>query len=744
MRTHVWCRLAVLLIGGSLLVGCGGSEETVSVPVVERPSDTLAAEDTLEAAPIEAVSIPSRYDTVQARRFDRGRMWTFENPPAEHFRNAYGVSPDDDWLTTAKRGALRFGEGCSASFVSPNGLVMTNHHCARDHVTDLQREGEALLENGFYASIPDDERRAPNLHVDQLVETEDVTTRIFDGLRQGRGAEAQAREQRVESLQEKLTAKASAEDSTLRVEIKGLYRGAKYTAYTYRRYQDVRLVMVPELQLGYFGGTADNFTYPRYALDVAFFRVYTPAGNPLQPEHHFSWATEGAQRGDPVFAVGHPGSTSRLQMVSQLEYEQDHDLPGRLDALRTRSNLLESYINSQPDSADRYDLRNTYFSIENTIKGQTGQLRGLRNEYLLARRGAAVQALQDSILAVDSLRQRYGQLIARIGRLQRSKAVMADKAAAFATFANLELGSRILVRALHGYYYDFLSTRGAPRDRLQGIREDAEKVVDWPPGLEETFLLAQFKEIREAYGDSHPTVQKLFKERTPEELAARLVERSALMDSTAFLTLLDEGYRTSDDPSVPVIEALAPLFLNTNRQMQDVRGTERTLNARLSRARLAVYGTRFPPDATGSLRLSGGRVQPYRYNGTTAPPFTTFNGLYDRYFSHNQEAWSLPAQWVTAADSLDLGTPLNLVSTVDITGGSSGSPLLNEDLEVVGVVFDSNMEALPNQYLYRNQSARAVAVDARGILEALRTVYDADRLVQELTSNEQSTGGSEN
>ncbi|WP_103019936.1 S46 family peptidase [Salinibacter altiplanensis] len=737
MRTSIGRFVVILGVGAALLTGCGGSGGTTSVPVVERPEQSEPVDDTLEAtATPAAVSIPSAYDTVQAQRFDRGRMWTFENVPTAYFRNTYGFAPDEEWRTRAKRGALRFGSGCSASFVSARGLVMTNHHCAREHITDVSRDGEGLLKNGFYAAARVEERPAPNLYVDQLVGTENVTGTVYGGLREGRAAGAQAREQRVESLQEKLTAEASERDSSLRVEIKALYRGARYTAYTYRRYEDVRLVMAPELQLGYFGGTEDNFTYPRYALDVAFFRVYAPDGEPLRPEHHFSWDEEGARSNEPVFAVGHPGSTSRLDMVSQLEYQRDHELPRRLETLRTRGDLLDRYIRRRPDSSDRYDLRNIYFSIENTIKGQTGQLRGLQDSYLLARRGAAVQALQDSILAVDSLRQSYGKIVGRIEGLQQSKVVMAEKAGAFVTFANLELGARILVRALHGYYYDFLRTRGAPPDRLAAIREDAEQVSDWPPGLEKEFLVAQFEEIRSAYGTDHPTVQRLFRTRTPEEVATRLVEESALMDSTRFLSLLDEGYRKSDDPSVPVIEALAPMFLNTNRQMQDVRASERTLNARLSQARLSVYGPTFPPDATRSLRLSDGRVRSYSYNGTTAPSFTTFNGLYDRHFSRDEAAWALPAQWRMAVDSIDLGTPLNLVSTVDIAGGSSGSALLNEDLEVVGVVFDSNMEALPNEYLYRRQGARAVAVDARGILEALRTVYGADRLVEEITTDE--------
>jgi len=731
MRLSLQSLCAALLTAG-LLAGCGGSGGTVSVPVVERPAPAFSPPDTAEAA-APPVPVPSAYDTVQAQRLDRGRMWSLQNPPTERFRDAYGVELTDAWLTKAQRGALKFGDGCSASFVSPNGLVMTNHHCAREHIAAASRAGEGLLDDGFYAERRSQERRAGDLHVDQLVEVRDVTQRVFEGLRQGREAGTQARGRRVESLQEQMTATATARDSTLRVEVDALHQGARYTAYTYRRYEDVRLVMAPELRVGYFGGTADNFTYPRYVLDVAFFRVYAPDGTPLQPAHHFAWAQEGAAPGDPVFAVGHPASTSRQQTVAQLDHEREKALPSRLEALRTRSRLLQAYIAQHPDSAARYDLRNAYFTMANTAKSLEGQLRGLHDPYLRARRGAAVQALQDSIRAVDSLRQQYGQLVGQIDRLQQSKAVLADKAGAFVTFANLELGARVLVRALHAYYYDFLRVRGAPPDRVEALRDDAAQVRNWPPALERRFLVAQFEELRAAYGPDHPTIRRLFTKRTPEALADRLVETSALMDSTAFMALLDEGYRKS------VIEALAPMFLNTNRQMQDIRNTEQMFGARLARARVSVYGARFPPNATGSLRLSGGRVQGYRYNGTMAPPFTTFHGLYDRYAAHNQDAWALPPRWRTAVDSLELGTPFNLVSTVDISGGSSGSPLLNADQEVVGVVFDSNVEALPNEYLYRTRGARAVAVDARGILEALRTVYNADRLVQELTATESAS-----
>jgi hypothetical protein len=278
---------------------------------------------------------------------------------------------------------------------------------------------------------------------------------------------------------------------------------------------------------------------------------------------------------------------------------------------------------------------------------------------------------------------------------------------------------------------------------VQNIRDDAEEIVNWPDGLEQSFLKAQLRDIRAAYGADHPALQRIFRTRSLDSLAAHLVTNSALTDSSRFSALLDEGYLKSDDPSVPVIEALAPLFLNVSRQMDDLRQSEETLNRRLSKVRLAVYGATISPDATFSLRVSDGVVKSYQANGTAVPAFTNFHGLYDKYRSREGSDWALPDRWVRSADSLDRDTPLNLVSTTDISGGSSGSPLLNRDLEVVGLVFDSNMEALPNEYLYRAASARAIAVDVRGILEALDAMYGATRLVDELTTGRRASVSAE-
>lgn len=716
--------LGVLL----LIAACGAPRNVVEV--TERatlPTDTVAeaTDDTLS----NTVSIPSGYDTVSVGRFDRGKLWPFEQLPVDHFRSAYGVEADTGWQAKARGAALRFGESCSASFVSGQGLVMTNHHCAREAISRASHTGESLLEQGFYADSLNQERSVSDLHVDALVRIEEVTSRVTK--KNKRRPQGGSRGQRVERIEDAMTEKAKKQDDRLRVEIVKFYGGAKYSAYTYRRYDNVRLVMAPERSVGFFGGASDNFTYPRFSFDIAFFRVYTEEGIPLRPEHHFEWDVGGAEPGDPVFVVGNPASTDRLATVSQLKYKRDHELPAKLEMFRKRRDFLESYVANNPGAVAQYDLRNVLFSVRNEIKSIEGKLNGLTDPYLLARRGAALRALQDTISAVDSLQQYMGT-IGKVKRLQESKRILSDKHSAFLTFSNKDLGSRLFVRAVHAYYYDFLRMRGASPERVRAIRNDAEDVKDWPAKLEHAFIVAQLKEIRAAYGASHPTMQRLFQKRSPSEWASHLIEKSALMDAGAFEKLLDEGYRKSEDVSVSVIESLAPLYLNVSRQMEDIQQREEKLNGHLSRVRRAIYGDQIPPDATFSPRISGGIVKGYDQNGSAVPPYTTFQGMYDRHQARDAEAWSLPERWQRSPEAFDVNTPLNIVSTNDVSGGNSGSPLLNKDLEIVGVVFDSNMEALPNEYLYRNQSARAISVDVRGIVEALRDLYGATRLLNEM------------
>ena len=722
-----------------LLAGCTTSRETAVVVDRPSPEETVQtpiapAETTLALTPL-----PANYDTVQARRFDQGKMWTFDNPPVEYFEEEYGFSPDEDWFEEARLGALRFADYCSASFVSPRGLVMTNHHCARESITKVSREGENLLDEGFYASGLSAEREVEGLVLEQLVAMEDVTGRVTKGL--GKLANdadrASSIQQRMNQIGRQMTRQAASRDSSLRVEVIELYDGAKYSAYTFRQYEDVRLVMAPDRKVAFFGGEADNFTYPRYALDMSFFRVYGEDGEPLQIDHYFPWSEDGAWEGDVVFVVGNPGSTSRLNMVSQLEFERDVSLPQRLSVLRSRAEILKEYLDTHPEQAEEYDLRNTYFSLMNNIKSSEGQLGGLRDPELMARRVAAEREIQKSIAESDTLAQRYGDIFSEMQAVQRSKEAVAAQSGAFAGFGNPTLSSHILTRALYGYIYALSQQRGAPQGRLEELRKEALKIEDWPAALEVQYIAARLRALQDYLSSSDPTLRSLLRGRTPLARAKQIVAGTALTDSSRFAEILGDGYMSSDDSTVPFIKALAPLYFTMGRELSSFQAREARLEAQLARARFALFGTGVPPDASFSLRIADGRVRGYEYNGTRAPAHTTFFGMYNHHYTYGPNSdWGLPSHWLTPPSGFEREDELNLVSTNDITGGNSGSPLLNRSLEIVGLVFDSNIEALPNEYLYRDGEARAISVDSRGMLEALDDIYDADRLVLELTEGE--------
>src|SRR3989449_5821671 len=351
-------------------------------------------------------------------RFDAGKMWTFDNPPLDYFQEAYGFRPDSAWLARARLGALRFATYCSASFVSPHGLVLTNHHCSRENAGGVMRPGENFDSTGFYAATPAEERRVPGLFVDQLLSVADVTARMDSALRGVTGDEAlaRARDQAIDALGERLT--AAARDSTVSVQVVSLYEGAQYSAYTYRRYGDVGLVLVPELGMGYFGGDDDNFTYPRYDLDFALYRVYDASGKPLEAPSYFRWSRAGTSDGDAVFVVGNPGSTSRLETVAQLEHTRDVQLSATLDILKSRIAALEAFSRAAPAEAAARRVATDIFSYANSVKAYEGQLAGLRDPVLLGRRRlgeaafrteigrrppiAAQAALFDSIAAVEA------------------------------------------------------------------------------------------------------------------------------------------------------------------------------------------------------------------------------------------------------------------------------------------------------------------------------------------------------
>ena len=677
-------------------------------------------------------------DTVQAGPFDNGKMWTFDAPPREYLTETYGFTPDDGWFERARLGAVRI-PSCSASFVSPHGLLMTNHHCARDFVVQVTADGENLLDDGFYAPSLEEERAVEEFDVDQLQEILDVTDEVeaaLVGLSDPQARSA-ARDSVTESISERLVEERGGEDGGYEVEVISLYNGGLYSAYVFRRYTNVKLVMAPELRMGYFGGDADNFTYPRYALDMSFFRVYDDEGQPLDTPEHFSWSEAGVSEGDLIFIIGNPGSTTRLQTVAELEFRRDVESPATLDFIDRRIAALEEYLESHGDSEGVDEVRNALFGLLNSQKAFTGILEGLQDPYILARRADTQADFVAEVGKDPALSERVLPLLDELETLQDRKGEVAAEFAAYAGLGSPDYESSLMLRTLAAFQYFVAGQQGAGADVTDGFLEELRGVENRPAELDEVLLRSRFEDMVQALGEDDASVQAVLQGRTPDGAAAALLANSLMADSAAAEeALLGGTLNPVAEPAFAMLQGMLGSFIPFQQVVAEVLPREEEIAAVLGRARFDVYGTRVPPDATFSLRLADGVVSGYPYNGTRAPAYTTLYGLFDRHYSYaGNEDWTLPDRWL-AAEDLDLTTPMNFASTADIIGGNSGSPVVNRDLEIVGLVFDGNIESLPGDYIYLPELNRAVAVDGRGILEALDEVYDADRIVLELTDGQ--------
>ncbi|MEJ2540295.1 MAG: S46 family peptidase, partial [Gemmatimonadota bacterium] len=473
--------------------------------------------------------------------------------------------------------------------------------------------------------------------------------------------------------------------------------------------------------------------------DFALFRLYDADGDPLDSsEWYFPWSTEGIGAGDPIFIVGNPGSTSRLQTVAELLFRRDVGDRLTLEFLERRADALEEFIEAYPDRADEYDLRNDWFGAENSIKAYTGQVEGLYDPVILAKRADTERAFVEAIQSDSILNARYGGLVQQMAALQVQKRELEP---GFGSFLGLTAGgfaSPTLHRALLAYQILTARQNGAPDEAVAGLVAQIDSVSSVPPELDEWLIEARIEEFVEHYGADERWVSAILRGRTPEGTAASIVSNSMLADSAAASDGIRRGLIRADDPAIRFVGLYIPSFLEFQQGYGRVSQQEEAIAAEIGRARYEIYGTDLPPDATFSLRIADGVVRGYEYNGTEAPVHTTFYGMYDRHYSfggmyeEGESPWALPPRWETPPTGLELATPVNFVSTADIIGGNSGSPVLNADLEVVGVVFDGNIESLPGDYIYLPRSNRSVTADARGILAALRHVYQAERIVEEL------------
>ncbi|UCC48505.1 MAG: S46 family peptidase [Gemmatimonadota bacterium] len=722
----VWARMAPVA-ALALAVGCGARATAVTEP-------TPAPEP--EPAPAVSIAAGIDLDTIRAGEFDNGKMWTFEYPPLEYFRETYHFEPDQSWFERVRLGALRI-QGCSASFVSPNGLVLTNHHCARENVSEVSQPGENLLDNGFYARSLDEERESSQT-ADQLIAIKDVTEEVYAALEGTAEAERGAALDEIrEELSERIAEEHGGDEAGILVQVIELWDGAKYSAYVFRRYTNLRLVASPELQLGHFGGDPDNFTYPRYDLDFSFYRIYDTDGNPLKPEHWFNWSDKGVEEGDAVFVIGNPGGSSRLQTVAQLEWRGAVRDKVIYELLGSRADALQAFYDEDPERGEEMDLRNEIFGLLNSEKAFRGMWSGLQNPIYMARRRDSERQFRDAIENDPALSAKYGGLLERMAEIQKQRTPYAADFGAFAALGNPDFDAAALLRAFLAYRYVTASVSGAPQEVLDNLKGRVLAISDQPPSLQRRLLIARLTDFERHLGADSEIGRMILQGRTPEVTADAILASSALADSAQTASVLETGVLTADDPAIQMVATIIERLGAYQTAFQQLGQQEGAIANALGRARFDVYGTSIPPDATFSLRVADGVVKGYEYNGTYAPIYTTFYGLYDHYYSYGPGTdWDLPARWLSPPETLDLATPLNFVLTADVIGGNSGSPVINTDLEVVGLIFDGNIESLPGDYIYDPEVNRAVAVDVRGILEALDDMYDADRLVLELTTGQ--------
>lgn len=676
-------------------------------------------------------------DTVKAGKFDMGKMWTFEYPPLDYFQQEYNFRPTQQWLDHVRKSALRFANYCSASFVSADGLIMTNDHCGRQSVTQVTKEGEDLMRDGFFAQTLADERKVPGLYVDQLVLIKDVTNKIQDAMEKGKtvGEKTAIEDSMISEI------KSSEQDSTgLKISITPLYNGGKYSEYGYKRYNDIRLVFAPETEMGFFGGDPDNFTYPRYDLDCTFFRVYDENGKPLQTEDYFKWSDHGAEPGEAVFVVGNPGSTNRLNTIAQLEYLRDIAYPRTLEMIDNLVDLYSKQMNEQPEKAA--ELQNRMYMFTNSQKAYTGMLKGLRDPVLMQKKKDFERKFKEAVMSNPDLKEKYGDLWDKIADTRNQLRGYSNEL--FALSINPLTTSQFFFVA--NDVIDLANELKLPEDQRDeqytGTELDSTIASIYPGNLnmetQKDLLKDQVKIMDEYLGEDDPLVKKLTGGRTGSNAVDYILNNTVLTDSLKLRNLIAQGpdaILNSNDPFIYFAVHTEDTRSDLRSKVRKITDEESIYSQQLGKALFAVYGTSIPPDATFTLRLADGVVKGFPYNGTIAPPITTFYGLYDRYYSFGKKApWNLPERWINPPSDFDLEVPFNFVATNDIIGGNSGSAVINKDAQIVGLAFDGNIESLPGNFIYDDTENRMVAVHSSGLMEAIKDMYKATRLSDELKS----------
>jgi peptidase S46-like protein len=676
------------------------------------------------------VASPSEIETKLPAGFVKefGTMWTFEAPPLDYWKARYGFTPSKEWLDHVRLASIRL-PNCSSSFVSSRGLVMTNHHCARECITAVSTPDSNFQALGFVAKTQADERKCPGLYVDQLQAIEDVTGKIQSAVTAKAPATQVA--QRNAAISE--LEKSCGEEFTCQVI--SYYQGGLYSLFKFKRFDDLRLVMAPEEAISFFGGDPDNFTYPRYDLDLSLMRVYEN-DKPYEPKDYLKWSKPGPKEGDLVLVTGNPGSTGRLLTVAQMEFLRDVQYPAQLSSYERNLAVLREL--AQRDEATRRAVENDIFSLENSKKAVTGYLSGLQDSSVMAKKRAFERDFRRRIAADPKLKAKYGASWDAIASVTREQAALAKQQRWYS------FGGSPLLNAAGGIIRvpeqeklpDSLRLPQYRGKGLENIKNSILGDVQSDPEQDKQMLQAWLTQASKDLPKNDPYLSAFLGGRSPEVAAEAAVNGTQLADSSARAALLAGGsaaVAASKDPLVLLARRLNPIAMRVQQRAARLNDVGSANAEKVGQAIFAAYGRTLPPDATFSLRITDGVVKSFPMNGTIAPYKTSFYGLYGRSAEFDDKPpFQLPERWKRQRSRLDLSQPLDFVTTNDIIGGNSGSPVINKNAEVVGLIFDGNIQQLPNRFLYTDDVSRAVAVHSRGITEALRKVYEADRIADEL------------
>jgi len=659
-------------------------------------------------------------------------MWTFDNPPVKQLREKYNFTPTQQWLDHLRLSCVRLNDGGSGSFVSPHGLLLTNHHVARGQLQKNSSAEHDYIRDGFFAATPDQEMKSQDLEVNVLASYENVTDRVNAATKGAKDTEEEFAKRKaiIAEIQ-----KESTEKTGFRSDVVTLYRGGEYWLYRYKKYTDVRLVFAPEQQAAFYGGDPDNFTYPRYDLDMALYRVYEN-GKPIESKHYLKWNPQGAGDGELVFVSGHPGSTQRSDTYSYLVFDRDMVTPIIIRVLKRRIATLRDYSARGPEQTRQ--AASQIFGLENSLKVFIGRLEGLQDKNLMEKKRKEEEEFRAKVDANPEWKKEYGKAWDGIAEaIEKAKPRVKEQ---FFRSADSQLAG--LAVTLVTYVTEIKKPDG---ERLEGFHDSQLESMKLrlfsPAPIYPEMEIARMTSALEAdvqeLGPNDAWIKAVLDGRMPKDAATEMISGTKMGDA-AFRKSLAEGGQVAVDASTDPLIAMARRIDPIRREQiqwfeKNVQSVEERAGEELGKARFAVYGKNTYPDATFTLRLSYGQVMGYPMNGTKAPYKTTMYGLYDRAASFDYKVpFDLPKRYVEGREKLDLSTPFNFVTTNDIIGGNSGSPVVNRNGDIVGLIFDGNIQSLVGDFVYDSYENRAVAVHTAAMTEALKKLYGAQKLVDEL------------